>query len=67
MMEFHISRNARDRYQVAETLFSYDGNVVFADLSACRTLTYRMNKVRDAAKYPDRARSRGRDVRDGAD
>ena len=55
MMEFHISRNARDRYQVAETLFSYDGNVVFADLSTCRTLTYRMNKVRDTAKYPDRA------------
>jgi glycosidase len=55
MMEFHISRNARERYQVAETLFSYDGNVIFADLSACRTLTYRMNQVREAAKYPDRA------------
>src|ERR1700758_4600188 len=55
MMEFHISRNARERYQVAETLFSYDGNVVLADLSACRTLTYRMNQVRDAAKYPERA------------
>src|ERR1700739_3756669 len=55
MMEFHISRISRERYQVAETLFSYDGNVVFADLAACRTLTYRMNKVRDAPKYPDRA------------
>jgi glycosidase len=55
MMEFHISRNARERYRVAESLFSYDGNVVFADLSACRRLTYRMNQVRDAAKYPERA------------
>jgi glycosidase len=55
MMEFHISRTARERYQVAEVLFSYDGNVVFADLSACRTLTYRMNQVREAARYPERA------------
>jgi glycosidase len=55
MMEFHISRTARERYQVAEALFSFNGNVVFADLAACRTLTHRMNQVRDTAKYPDRA------------
>jgi glycosidase len=55
MMEFHISRTARERYRVAESLFSYDGNVVMADLAACRTLTYRMNQVREAAKYPERA------------
>src|SRR5579871_4239598 len=55
MMEFHISRAARERYDVAESLFSYDGNVVFADLGGCRTLTYRMNKVREAGRYPERA------------
>ncbi len=55
MMEFHISREARERYQFAESLFSYTGNVVFADLGACRTFAHRMNLVRQADKYPDRA------------
>ena len=55
MMEFHIGRSARERYQFAETLFSYTGNVVLADMPACRELTHRMNQVREADKYPDRA------------
>ena len=55
MMEFHISRAARERYRFADTLFSFNGNVVFADLGACRTFAHRMNQVRDADKYPDRA------------
>jgi glycosidase len=55
MMEFHIGRDARERYQFAETLFSYTGNVVLADMPACRELTHRMNKVRDAEQYPERA------------
>jgi glycosidase len=54
MMEFHISRNARERYQFAETLFSYSGNVVFANMAACREFAYRMNKVRDVEKRPER-------------
>jgi glycosidase len=55
MMEFHISRNARERYQFAETLFSYTGNVVFANMAACRQFAQRMNVVRDAANHPERA------------
>ncbi len=55
MMEFHISRDARERYQFAETLFSYTGNVVFANMAACREFAYRMNQVRDAENHPDRA------------
>jgi glycosidase len=55
MMEFHISQKARERYQFAETLFSYTGNVVFADLDACRAFAYRMNQVREVEKYPQRA------------
>ena len=55
MMEFHISGKARERYQFAETLFSYTGNVVFANMAACREFAYRMNQVRDAEAYPDRA------------
>ena len=54
MMEFHISRNARQRYQFAESLFSYTGNVVFANIAACREFAYRMNQVRDVEKHPER-------------
>ena len=55
MMEFHISRTARERYRFADSLFSFNGNVVFADLAACRAFAYQMNQVRDAARFPDRA------------
>ena len=55
MMEFHISRAARERYKFAESLFSFNGNVVFADLDASRRFAHRMNEVRDAAHNPDRA------------
>ena len=55
MMEFHISRKARERYQFAESLFSYTGNVVFANMAACRDFAQRMNTVRDAEKHPERA------------
>ena len=55
MMEFHISRNVRERYQFPDTLFSYTGNVVFADMPACRSFAHRMNQVREADKFPNRA------------
>ena len=55
MMEFHISRGARDRYQFAEDLFSFRGNVVFANVSASREFAHRMNQVRDVQKHPERA------------
>jgi len=55
MMEFHISKGARDRYQFAGNLFSFTGNVVFANVSACREFAHRMNQVRDVQKYPGRA------------
>ena len=54
MMEFHIARSARDRYRFAESLFSSTGNVVFANLGACREFAYRMNQVRDAQRFPER-------------
>lgn len=55
MMEFHISRDARARYQFDASLFAFDGNVVFADLGACRSFAYRMNVVRKADQFPDQA------------
>jgi len=55
MMEFHISRKARERYHFAESLFSYTGNVIFANVAACREFAYRMNQVRDVEKHPELA------------
>ena len=54
-MEFHISRKARERYGVADSLFSYNGNVILANLPACREFAHRMNQVRDVQKHPDQA------------
>ena len=59
MMEFHISRDVRNRYQFAETLFSFTGNVVFANVAASREFAYRMNLVRDAQSHPERAVNAG--------
>jgi len=55
MMEFHISRKARERYNFAESLFSYTGNVIFANVAACREFAQRMNQVRDVEKHPELA------------
>jgi len=55
MMEFHVSRSARERYQFAEPLFSYTGNVVFANVAACRAFAFRINTVRGAQKHPEQA------------
>src|ERR1035441_4701331 len=54
-MEFHISRNARERYGFAESLFSYNGNVILANLPACREFAHRMNQMRDVEKHPELA------------
>ena len=54
-MEFHISRKARERYQFAESLFSYNGNVILANMPACREFAHRMNQVRDVQKNPEQA------------
>ncbi len=54
-MEFHIARKARERYQFAESLFSYNGNVILANIGACREFAHRMNQVRDVEKHPERA------------
>ena len=55
LMEFHISRKARERYRFAESLFSYNGNVILANMPACREFAHRMNQVRDVEKHPELA------------
>src|ERR1700761_3914077 len=51
-MEFHVSREARDRYEFNQTLFAFNGNVVFANLGASREFAFRMNERRGADKDP---------------
>src|SRR6202789_4144754 len=37
-MEFHISRSIRERLDLQDVLFSFTGNVVFANVAAARKL-----------------------------
>ncbi len=54
-MEFHISRNARDKYDFDEALFTITGNVIFADFFATRKFAKKMNEKRDLVNFPERA------------
>jgi hypothetical protein len=47
-MEFHISRAVREATKVDDLLFSYTGNVVFADVGASRRLAEALNRSRNA-------------------
>jgi len=55
MMEFHISRSARDRYEFDESLFSLNGNVLLANFHASRVFAQKMNTRRDLLRYPEAA------------
>ncbi len=46
MLEFHVSHQSRKRYRFELTLFSYDGNVIFADFAAARAFAQKINDVR---------------------
>ncbi len=46
-MEFHIARSLRERLDVGDLLFSYTGNVVFANIAAARKLALALNKARE--------------------
>ncbi|MHB9133448.1 MAG: alpha-amylase family glycosyl hydrolase [Armatimonadota bacterium] len=53
--EFHISRQARDRYQIDQSLFSTDGHIILANVQAARRLEHRINAKRDVARFPEQA------------
>jgi len=55
MMEFHISRESRDRYKFDQGLFSFNGNVIFANFHAVRVFVQQMNKKKDLASFPEQA------------
>jgi len=45
---FHISKDARIKYNIEKEFFSIRGNIVVADAKAARLLTEKINKVRNA-------------------
>ena len=53
IFEFHISRQARDRYQFNELIFGQAGNVIFADFHATRLFATKMNQKRDVINFPE--------------
>jgi glycosidase len=53
-MEFHIHRELRERLDVDDQLFSYTGNVVFANVTACRVLAQKMNEAHAAGNDPEK-------------
>jgi glycosidase len=55
VMEFHISRQSRDRYQFDQSIFSLSGNVILANFHAARLFAQKMNQQRDLVNYPERA------------
>jgi glycosidase len=54
-MEFHISRQSRDRYQFDQSLFSLRGTVIFANFHAARLFAQKMNEHRDLMRFPEQA------------
>jgi len=54
-MEFHVSRKARDLYQFDETLFSLNGNVVFANFHAARMFAQKINMKKDLVSFPEQS------------
>src|SRR4030043_1018102 len=55
IMEFHISRRARDLYQFDESLSSLSGNVIFPNFHATRLFAQRINEKRDLINFPEQA------------
>ena len=59
VMEFHISRKARDFYQFDELLFSLSGNVILPNFHAARVFAQRINEKKDLLRFPEQAVSPG--------
>ncbi len=51
--EFHISRQARERYQFDASLYSVSGNVIFPNFGAARLFAQKMNQPRDLVRFPE--------------
>ena len=54
-MELHISRQARDRYEFDDSLFSLAGDLIVANPYAARVIAQKMNAQRDLVRFPEQA------------
>jgi hypothetical protein len=54
-LEFHVARDARDRYRFDEALYAITGNVIIANFHAARQFAHRMNQRRDLVNFPEQA------------
>ncbi len=55
MYEFHVSRLARENYDFNESIFRFNGNVIFMDFLAARKFTQKINQKRDLVNFPEQA------------
>jgi glycosidase len=55
LMEFHISKNARETYKFDMSLFETNGNVVFGNFHGARLLAASINKQKDLLNFPEKA------------
>ncbi len=52
-MEFHIAKAVREQAGLDELLFSYTGNVLFANVAASRKLAQRLNALQEPDASPE--------------
>lgn len=55
MVEFHVSKIARDKYNFDQSLFSLSGNVIFANFHSVRQFAQNINAKQDLVNYPEKA------------
>ncbi len=53
-MEFHIAKAIRERVGLDELLFSFSGNVLFANVAASRKLAHKLNALQGPDASPDK-------------
>jgi hypothetical protein len=58
-MEFHISREIRERLSLDDLLFSFTGNVIFANVAASRKLARNLEELHGPEAHPDKAINAG--------
>jgi hypothetical protein len=58
-MEFHISRALREKLNIDDLLFSYTGNIVFANVTASRNLAKQLQESRAQGADPQKVVNAG--------
>ena len=59
LREFHVSKEARDLYDLDSALFSLHGTVFVADLGAAQRVAHRLNERREVERFPQLAVTAG--------